>query len=167
MASCGYGEWEQAFSPDWFHPYQVESGAWFAKNKAGKEIAAMPAGAPFFDQTHFPWKEGYPDSREAMEEQLDEAVSEVMWTAFSRSSWEHMPGEDKGEELRKRVQALRNSTDRALLITFGGSVFEYDTSLRRIDNFLMDVYTEQDTVEMPVHRGRNRYSQPGPDKLPG
>lgn len=150
---------KQAFYPAWFHPEQDESGAWYAKNSAGLAIAKMPAGAAFFDQVHFPWKEGYPDSRSGMEEQLDEAMREVMWTAFSRSPWEHMTGEDKWGELRKRVTLLRDSTERALLITFGGSVFEYGTYLRRIDNFLMDLYTEQDRVAMLVEMLLERYKK--------
>jgi uroporphyrinogen decarboxylase len=54
---------------------------------------------------------------------------------------------DFWRRLRANALALRQSSDRALMIVCGCNLFEWGTFLRRMDNFLMDVVAEQDSVE--------------------
>uniref|UniRef100_UPI003216C981 uroporphyrinogen decarboxylase family protein n=1 Tax=uncultured Draconibacterium sp. TaxID=1573823 RepID=UPI003216C981 len=134
---------DQAFYPKWFNPEKNDAGDWIAKHSSGLPIAKMPGGATFFDQIHFPWVDGYPDTMNG----LDDAMSKVLWSAFVHSPWDNasMPG--FWDELRKRAIQLKETTNKALMIVVGCNLFEWGTFIRRMDNFMMDLYLEPDNVE--------------------
>ena len=75
--------------PVWFRPEAKDDGGWIARAADGTPIAEMPAGGAFFDQTYFPYLDGYPDSYV----DLDDAMGKVLWAAFAHSPWDHA-GED-------------------------------------------------------------------------
>jgi len=129
--------------PAWFHPKPLSDGSWIASAADGTVIARMPKDGAFFDQAHFPWLDGYPDNFDG----LPEAMEKVLWAALVHSPWDHAAQPDFWEELRRRAIALRGSTDRALMAVVGCNLFEWGTFLRRIDNFLMDLWVEQRNVE--------------------
>ncbi len=128
--------------PVWFHPERQADGSFIARHRDGTDIAHMPAGGTFFDQSFFPYLDGYPDDYR----DLGAAMSKVLWSALAHSPWDHAGEPDFWQQLRQRTLALRQSTDRALLIGVGCNLFEWGTFLRRLDNFLMDLYTEEDQV---------------------
>lgn len=132
----------QAQWPVWFRPVMQPDGSYNHYAPDGTLIARMPKGGMCFDQTYFPYKEDYPDDYE----HLDEEMSKVLWSAMVHSPWDHSKEEGFYEELRRRCIALRNSTDRALMITCGCNFFEWGTFLRRMENFLMDTYAEPESV---------------------
>ncbi|MFW6312330.1 MAG: uroporphyrinogen decarboxylase family protein [Spirochaetota bacterium] len=132
--------------PSWFVPRENSDGTWIARHRDGTPIAAMPKGAVFFDQTFFPWIEGYPDSRSAMNEALDEAMDHVMWAHLVHSPWDRGGEPDFWTTLREETLKLRDTTDKALLVVCGCNLFEWGTFLRRMDNFLMDLYTDEENV---------------------
>jgi len=134
--------------PSWFHPEKDSKGAWNAYHADGTRIATMPEGALFFDQTFFPWVDGYPDSRSGMNDVLDEAMDKVLWQNLVHSPWDHANEKDFWNQLRSRTLALRDSTDKALLVVCGSNLFEWGTFLRRMDNFLMDLYLDKDNVSI-------------------
>ncbi len=128
--------------PAWFRPEKQADGSWIAKDGEGA-IARMPVGATFFDQAVFPYLDDYPDSWDG----LDHAMGRVLWSALVHSPWDHA-GEDRFyETLREKALMLRRTTDRALMIVCGCNLFEWGTFLRRIDNFLMDIMTDEENVE--------------------
>ena len=134
--------------PIWFRPEQQPNGDWIAYHKDGTKIARMPVGATFFDQTYFPYEEDYPDNYD----DLDEQMGKVLWSALVHSPWDHAGEENFYQTLRERVIQLRNSTDKALMITCGCNLFEWGTFLRRMDNFLMDIYCDEENVEALVEQ---------------
>lgn len=134
--------------PKWFHPKKQPNGDYLVYDKEGILIARMPVGATFFDQTCFPYAEGYPDTYE----DLDRQMGKVLWSALVHSPWDHAEEENFYQELRKRTLKLRESTDRALMITCGYNLFEWGTFLRRMDNFLMDTYTDEENVQALVEQ---------------
>lgn len=139
----------RAWEPSWFNPVLNEAnGAREVYHESGRMIAKMPQGATFFDQTYFPWEDGYPQGRKAMEEALDEAMDHVLWQKLVHSPWDHAGETDFFTNLRKKTGELRNSTDKALMVVNGCNLFEWGTFLRRMDNFLMDLYIDQDNVVM-------------------
>ena len=109
----------------------------------GLDIAHMPAGGTFFDQTCFPYLDGYPANYAGLRSDM----TKILWAAFAHSPWDHAGEPDFWQQLRQRAIALRQSTDRAILIACGCNLFEWGTFLRRLDNFLMDIYTEPAEVE--------------------
>ena len=128
--------------PAWFTPVHQADGAWDAFAADGTRIATMPLGANFFDQTTFPYLDGYPDDLSG----LAEVMPRVLWSGLVHSPWDHASETDFWAQLRARTIALRASTDRALMVVVGCNLFEWGTFLRRIDNFLMDLATDEDNV---------------------
>jgi uroporphyrinogen decarboxylase len=141
--------------PAWFRPRRGSGGVFEYYDETGELLAKMPSGATFFDQTCFPYLEGYPDSYA----DLPKAMSKVLWQKLAHSPWDNAGKPGFWEELRRRALALRASTDRAIIITCGCNLFEWGTFLRRMDNFLMDIYSEGEEVErlldalMEIHLG--------------
>jgi len=129
--------------PTWFRPRLMDNGEWVAKSTDGTPIAKMLSGGTFFDQTHFPYVDGYPSTFA----NLDDAMSKVLWAAFVHSPWDHISDEGFWETLRAKTKQLRASTDKALMISVGCNLFEWGTFLRRMDNFLMDLLLQPDDVE--------------------
>ena len=134
---------QEAQYPIWFRPEQNQAGDWLARHRSGEVIAKMPANATFFDQTLFPWVDGYPDKMKG----LDEAMSKVLWAAFAHSPWDNASIPGFWGELRSRAIHLRENKDKALMIVVGCNLFEWGTFSRRMDNFWLDLYMDPVGVE--------------------
>ncbi len=133
-----------AYYPKWFHPVKLNDGS-FATFDADKKtmLSKMPASSTFFDQTYFPYVDGYPDSYD----NLGDEMGRIMWARYAHSPWDHAGEQGFWEKLRENTLALRKNTDKALLVVCGCNLFEWGTFLRRIDNFLMDLVCDQYNVE--------------------
>ena len=129
--------------PSWFRPAVQAGGSWDAYAPDGTRIATMPVGATFFDQTYFPYQDGYP----ADYKDLAKEMPKIHWAGLVHSPWDHASEPDFWQQLRERALALRAGSDRALVIVAGCNLFEWGTFLRRIDNFLMDLALNQAEVE--------------------
>jgi len=128
--------------PKWFRPLEREDGA----NEVevdGIVIARRPAGGAFYDQTHFPYEDDYPSDYS----DLPAAMNKVLWQNLAHSPWDHAADDNFWKDLRARTLTLRESTDKALMITCGCNLFEWGTFLRKLDNFLMDLLAEPEEVE--------------------
>lgn len=137
------GSGHPAAYPSWFKPIREPDGSWAAYHPDGTMIARMPVGAAFFDETCFPFQDGYPDSWNG----LDEAMGKVLWSALVHSPWDNAKMPDFWESLRARAIQLRGQSDRAIMVVVGCNLFEWGTFLRRIDNFLVDLMLEPARVE--------------------
>jgi uroporphyrinogen decarboxylase len=129
--------------PAWFHPRREADGSYTAFAADGTPIARMPATGAFFDQTCFPYVDGYPTTYD----DLPAAMGKVLWAALVHSPWDHAGEPDFWDTLRERALALRQASDRALMLVCGCNLFEWGTFLRRVDNFLMDLAEAPDEVE--------------------
>ena len=133
-----------AFYPKWFNPTKLTDGSFVTYDDDGKRILSrMPIGATFFDQTYFPYVDGYPDSYE----KLDAEMGRIMWARDAHSPWDHAGDSDFWQKLRENTLKLRQTTDKALLVVCGCNLFEWGTFLRRMDNFLMDLMCDPYNVE--------------------
>lgn len=139
--------------PVWFHPQRLDNGDYIVLDKEGTQIARMPVGATFFDQTCFPYVEDYPQDFS----DLDHQMGKVLWSALVHSPWDHAGETGFYEDLRKRVLHLREHTDKALMITCGCNLFEWGTFLRRMDHFLMDTYADPEHVQALVEQLMERH----------
>ena len=129
--------------PKWFRPVKETDGSFSAYDRDGDKIARMPKNGAFFDQSRFPYIDGYPkDYRN-----LGEAMGKVLWSALVHSPWDHAGEAGFWDRLRDHARQLRERTDRAIMIVCGCNLFEWGTFLRRLDIFLMDLYEEQRQVE--------------------
>ncbi len=135
---------DKAFYPKFFTPVAQPDGSYNCYDSDGKRILArMPVGATFFDQTYFPYFDGYPADYAG----LDAEMNRVMWSRYTVGPWHHGAEEGFWEGFRANCIKLRETTDKALLIGAGCNLFEWGTFLRRMDNFLMDLFLEPDQVE--------------------
>jgi uroporphyrinogen decarboxylase len=129
--------------PAWFHPEQQSDGSFIARMKDGLDIAHMPARGVFFDQSYFPYLDGYPpDFRD-----LSQEMGRILWAALVHSPWDHAGEPGFWDTLRTKAIELRRASNRALMIVIGCNLFEWGTFLRRMDNFLMDLVAEPEQVE--------------------
>ena len=136
---------EEAFYPQNFHPVHLPDGSWATYDDDGQRILTkMPVGATFFDQTYFPYADGYP----ADYHDLDAEMGRVLWARHVHSPWDHAADEGFYDTLRERALQLRQTTDKALMIVCGCNLFEWGTFLRRMDNFLMDLLCDERNVEL-------------------
>jgi uroporphyrinogen decarboxylase len=134
----------KALYPKWFHPVNQNDGSFNTFDDDGKRVLSrMPAGATFFDQTWFPFVDGYPSDYK----NLDAEMNRIMWSRHVHSPWDHAGEPDFWQKLREKTLLLRQTTDKALLVVCGCNLFEWGTFLRRMDNFLMDLLCDQDNVE--------------------
>jgi len=132
-----------AQQPAWFQPVREPDGSYTAYMR-GEPIARMPVGATFYDQTVFPFVDGYP---ERLEENLDAAMGKVHWSALAHSPWDHAAEPGFWEQLRANALSLRSQTEYAIVVVAGCNLFEWGTFLRRLDNFLVDLVLEPRQVE--------------------
>lgn len=133
-----------ALYPKWFNPEKQPNGSWLAAGQTGEYIGKMPVGATFFDQLIFPYADGYP----ANYNNISHDMSRVIWGGFGFPPYDRMNEKDFWKLLREIIIEERSKTDKALLIGVGCNLFEWGTFLRRIDNFLMDLYLDP----VNVHR---------------
>lgn len=129
--------------PGWCRPVEQANGTWDYFDGDGDRIATMPLGANFFDQTCFPYVDGYPDDFSA----LATTMPKIHWAGMAHSPWDHAGDADFWLQLRNKALYLRQNTDKALMVVVGCNLFEWGTFLRRLDNFLMDLILEQAKVE--------------------
>ncbi len=127
--------------PSWFMPVR-KGDDFFAYDAEGTLIAQRPFGATFYDERCFPWEDGYPADYSG----LPKAMGKVLWSALVHSPWDHASEPDFWKQLRERTLALRAKTDRALMIVVGCNLFEWGTFIRRLDNFLMDIYSDEENA---------------------
>ena len=127
--------------PAWFRPVRQASGSWDAFDTEGTRLATMPPDATFFDQTCFPYIDGYPQDYS----DLGYWMGKVHWSGLVHSPWDHAAEPDFWAQLRRNAIFLRKSSDRALVVVAGCNLFEWGTFLRRMDHFLMDL------IDDPVH----------------
>jgi len=133
-----------AFYPKWFKPTRMPDGSYQTFDDDGKRmLSRMPVGATFFDQTYFPYVDGYPDNYD----NLDAEMGRIMWARDVHSPWDHAGEDDFWQKLRENTLKLRQNTDKALLVVCGCNLFEWGTFLRRMDNFLMDLMCDPYNVE--------------------
>jgi uroporphyrinogen decarboxylase len=129
--------------PTWFRPELTANGGWRACVADGTEIAIQLKDMNFFDQSYFPWLEDYPVDFSG----LPDAMGKVLWATLAHSPWDHAGDEGFWDTLRANTLALRENSDRAVMVVVGCNLFEWGTFLRRLDNFLMDLIAEPEEVE--------------------
>ena len=132
-----------AQQPIWFRPQKQADGSSLAY-KGDEPIAVMPASAFSYDQTIYPFLEGYPAQYGS---NLDEAMGRIHWAALAHSPWDHAGEPDFWEQLRTHAINLRANSDRAIVLSAGCNLFEWGTFVRRLDYFLMDLKRAPAEVE--------------------
>lgn len=116
--------------PAWVN-LRRESGRWVILSERGRELAQMPDGVLYFEQTYWPFAET--DDLD----HLPDHLSESMWTAVATPPGPLAAGPDGPARLREGARRLRAETDRAIIGLFGGNLLELGQFLYRNDNFYL------------------------------
>jgi uroporphyrinogen decarboxylase len=115
---------------------------WFLLSDDGMDLSVMKKGCMYFEQLYWPWADRDPQEQDFSD--IEDAFCHSMWTAVPTPPG-HIPLTDEGcLQLAEAARNLRQSTDRAILGIFGGSLFEVPQFLYRIDNYFthMGLYPE-------------------------
>jgi uroporphyrinogen decarboxylase len=129
--------------PQWFKPRRNLDGSYDVLDREADIIAHMPANGYFFDQSYYPYREGYPaDFRD-----LPKVMTKILWQTLAHSPWDHAGDPKFWDTLRSRAISLRKSSNRAIMIACGCNLFEWGTFLRGLDHFLVDLVKQPAQVE--------------------
>jgi uroporphyrinogen decarboxylase len=108
----------------------------------GLDLAIQKKGCLYFEQIHWPLADRPIEDDDFSD--LQEVFKHSVWTDVT-SPGSHIPLTKAGlESLTAGAKALRESTERAIVGLFGGSMFEIPQFLYRMDNYLtyMALYPE-------------------------
>jgi len=124
--------------PEWFRPEQDTDGSFIMRDNKGRIMSRMTKNGTCFDQMLFPWENGYPNDFNS----IAEAFKSINWTAHSHTKYINTNDKD----LRERTRKLRDSTDRAIVMSGGAKLLELGFFLRRMDNLLMDLLADHEDL---------------------
>ena len=135
------GEWydvelqdgSSAQFPGWYRPFKNADGSWYTTDSEGTVLSKKASGAAFFDQMYFPYENGYPESLN----DLNKALKKISWVVHSHAS------NLNAGELRDKLVKLKESTGKALVMSGGVKLAELGFFIRRMDNFLIDLMTDE------------------------
>ncbi len=127
--------------PEHFQPRR-EDGTWRVYIQ-DRPIAEMPPGCVYLTQTCWPML----DALEIPPAGLESIMPLVMWAGIPTPMFADGLSDANLERIGRHARHLHENTDRALMIGFGGNLFEWLTFLRRIDNALMDLIDDRAGVE--------------------
>jgi uroporphyrinogen decarboxylase len=122
--------------PNWFRPTQAPDGSWYTTDSDGLILSRMPVGAAFYDQMYYPYENGYPENFD----HLKDAMKKISWVVHSHAS------NLNASELREKLVNLKKTSGKALVMSGGAKLLELGFFIRRMDNFLMDLMTDQDKL---------------------
>ncbi len=112
-------------------------------NDEGEEIALMPEGSIFFDQTLWPLYDKHPETFD----NLPELFNKIMWTATPDPLWKHANDPDFYPKLRQTAKKLYEQTDFAITVNYGSLIFELTQWFFRNDQFFIRLMTEKKQIE--------------------
>ena len=139
--SVDSGEWynvqlhdgSNAQFPGWYRPLRDHDGSWYTTDGDGTVLSRRAAGASFYDQMFFPYENGYPENLD----DLNKALKKISWVVHSHAS------NLNAGELRDKLVKLKESTGKALVMSGGVKLAELGFFIRRMDNFLIDLMTDE------------------------
>lgn len=124
--------------PAWSVPEWEEKGQrWVLRSKSGRVFGQMPRGVLYFEQTYWPWLDGWPAGG-----RVADTFAECMWTAIAAPPGPLAGGPDKWDKLAEGARALRGRTERAIIGLFGGNLLELGQFMFRNDNFFLMLGSE-------------------------
>jgi len=108
---------------------------WYLQSDDGRDLGIQKKGCIYFEQTYFPLMERGIQGDDFSD--LEDILSNTIWTGVAHPG-AHLSLDKAGlDEMAKRAQELRRTTDRAVIGLFGGNMFEIPQMLYRMDNYLL------------------------------
>ena len=133
--------------PAWLK-FEQRKGGWVCVDEKGEVIAEMPETSYYFDQSIWPLhgvrKDDFGD--------LPDHMRKVMWSYMTGPLWKNSEKPDFYRQLRERARKLYEETDCAIMVGFGGNLFEWGQFLYRADDFLMNLVSHREEMERMLDR---------------
>jgi len=143
-------EWEDWALPDgslckipsWLN-IEKRHESWVCVNEENKIIAEMPFSSYYFDQKWWPLMGKHKDNFD----NLKYYINSQMWAAMTDPLWKNASKPNFYKILRQKAKNLYEETDYAIMIGFGGNLFETGQMLYRTDEFLINLMNYRDEME--------------------
>lgn len=131
-----------ALVPTWLR-IEKRNSSWVCVNEQGEMLAEMPPSSYYFDQKLWPLMETHRENFDDLEKDLNRQ----MWAYMTDPLWKNSGQPDFYTRLRAKAKKLYEETDYAIMIGFGGNIFEMGQFLYRTDEFLMNLVSERKEME--------------------
>jgi uroporphyrinogen decarboxylase len=128
--------------PVWFKPSYNEEG-YYEIIDEGIVLARMPKNGYFFDQTYYPYLEGYPEDFS----NFPTALRKTPGYHCPPPPFDNMKQKRFWQNLRETAKRVKEQTKKILTINVGGGLFESGYGMRRLDKFLIDIFRNPSQVE--------------------
>ncbi len=108
--------------------YPVRKNGGWVLTDGSRDVARMPAGGLYFDQTYWPLAEA----------SSPKDIENFPWPFFT---------DEELKKLEQKARRLYEETDFAIMGNFGGSILEWGQGLRGWENFMVDLALNTSLVQ--------------------
>ncbi len=129
--------------PLWFQPRHNPDDSFDVLHRDGIIIARMTKDALVFDQTFYPCMERYPETYV----EFQKILSKNPWAAQVTPPFSNIGQKKFWKILRQNALTLRQKSKKAIALNLGSTSFEFASSFRRLDKFLVDLVRKTSKVE--------------------
>ena len=133
--------------PAWLN-IQKKDDSWVCFNNDGELCAEMPSTSYYFDSKLWPLYGVEPKKFDDLGYQL----SRSMWSYLSDPLWKNAGSPEFYTLLREKAKKMYEETDYAMMIGFGGNLFEGGQFLYRTDEFLLNLLAYPDEMEVLIDK---------------
>lgn len=128
--------------PSWLNITR-EGTEWVCRDNDGEMLSHMPEGVAYFSQCYWPLA----GTEKTEFSDLEEYMKKNAWSYMADPLWKNAERPDFYSFLKEKAAAFRQKTDRAVMIGFGGNLFENGQFLYRTDEFLIKLLIEPENME--------------------
>lgn len=137
----------EALRPRWI-PLVSEEEDWVSYNEEDEEVARMTASTTYFSQTNYPLNGK--DLKDFQD--LPTYLTKSMWNSFTDPFWCRASREDFYTFARAEAAKARAKTEKAIMLGFGGNLFEMGQFLYRTDDFLVNLMISEKEMDSLLER---------------
>ena len=120
----------------------------YLKHKDGTIIGKMPKSSRVVDQVYWPYS-SYDRIPEDIN--LDEVFDRHLWMVPQPLAITRANTDDGKKVVADKIKFKYHETDYAFMYPMGGNLFDIGFTLRRMDNFLVDVYKDREGTKRLVN----------------
>lgn len=133
--------------PSWMR-LEKEGTSWFVLDEDDDQLAEMPSGSYFFDQKIWP----YLGKTDTDISDLGEKLKKIMWVSMADPMWRYAGKPDFYGRVHAAAKKLHEETDYSIMAGFGGQFFELGSYIFRNDEFMMNMYVQQELTGKVLDR---------------
>ncbi len=129
--------------PKWFNPRHNSDDSYDVIDRDGNIISRMTKDALVFDQVYFACLEKYPKDYK----EFQSIVKTSSWASLSPPPFSNIGEKHFWKKLRQNAIDLRESSQKATVLNYGSTSFEFGNSFRRMDKLLVDIVRNPSKAE--------------------